>query len=147
MSGRLTPAARTRISIWPARGTGVATCSTRSAVAGPFPPSIVTARMIVPLQTWLGTRADSVEGRPGNEGSGAVGPVGDDIDRHARQLLHARQVTSGIIGEARKLGDSSRRLAPSGQRFVDRHHFRVTMRQQRRGLPGLAAPAGTPGGA
>src|SRR5688572_4839679 len=76
-----------------------------------------------------------------NDGLGAIGTGGDDIDRHSRQLLHARQVTSGILREARKLGKAGGRLAPAGQRLVDRHHFRVTMRQKRRVLADLAVDA------
>ena len=46
MSGRFTPAAFTRIRIWPSAGCGRAIRTGFSASAGPFPPSTAMAVII-----------------------------------------------------------------------------------------------------
>src|SRR5580698_3012527 len=45
MSGRFTPAASTRMTIWPGPGTGSSTSPSLSASGGPLPPSTTMAFM------------------------------------------------------------------------------------------------------
>src|SRR5690606_21918261 len=54
MSGRLTPAASTRTRISPSRGTGRGSSTRCSASAGPLPPRIAIALIVLPIRASYG---------------------------------------------------------------------------------------------
>ena len=97
MSGRFTPAAATRIRIWPGPGAGVATLTGWSAEGSPLPPSTAIAVMVsgvdIEAASRRSDRSDTLISRPGERGAPTVTdePVEPRRARGAALVLALRE--------------------------------------------------------
>src|ERR1700733_12803132 len=97
MSGRLTPAALTRIRICPAAGLGVEIWTGFRAAAGPLPPSMAIAVICSGI---IGGLAGWVRGLASRRFKGSDSPLSGSINRGGEMMLEDPAPPRRMRGQA-----------------------------------------------